>query len=281
MRDRDDEYEGEDDGDEEVAEEDVIALNAIAAMLEVDGDDELAQAQREVLAALTDEAMALKARREAREERRAAERRDVKRARREEQERAEREEEARIEAARADAARRARAAQEVADARAQAQARADRQEGARREQEARQEVLRRQRSIEQRRAVQAPSVRPVAPPPRPMPSEKHSEAHAPVPSRARAAESRPNRSDPPEAGVERNEPSKEPDRFLQDEPASLNGADLSAWRSRLGLTQQAAADRLGVRQGTVSKAESRGRSPLGPALHEALAGALRSERRTA
>jgi DNA-binding transcriptional regulator YiaG len=277
MRDRDDER----DDDDEVAEEDVIALNAMAAMLEVEGDDELAWAQREALAALTDEAMALKARREAREERRAAERRAMKRARREEQERAVREEEARIEAARADAARRARAAQEAADARAQAQARAERQERARREQEARHEALRRQRTVEQRRAVQAPSVRPVAPPLRPMRSEEHSEARAPVPSRVRAAESRPNRADPPEAGVERHEPSKEPDRFLQDEPASLNGADLSAWRTRLGLTQQAAADRLGVRQGTVSKAESRGRSPLGPALHEALTKALRSERRTA
>ena len=275
MRDRNDEYE---DDDEEVAEEDVIALNAIAAMLEVDGDDELAQAQREVLAALTDEAMALKARREAREERRAAERRTVKHARREEQERAEREEEARFEAARVEAARRARAAQEAADARAQAQTRAERQERARREQEARQEALRRQRAIEQRRAVQAPSVRPVAPPPRPMPSEKHSEARAPVPSRVRVAEPRPNRAHPPEAGVERHEPSNEPDRFLRDEPPSLTGSDLSAWRTRLGLTQQAAADRLGVRQGTVSKAESKGATALGRALHDALVDALRAER---
>jgi len=114
-----------------------------------------------------------------------------------------------------------------------------------------------------------------------MPSEEHSEARAPVPSRVRVSEPRPNRADPAEASVERHEPSKEPDRFLRDEAASLTGADLSAWRTRLGLTQQAAADRLGVRQGTVSKAESRGRSLLGPALHEALTKALRSERRTA
>jgi len=283
MRDRDDEYERDDEdpgeGDDEVAEEDVLALAAIAAMLEVDGDDELAWAHREALAAVGDEALALKARREAREERRAAERRALKRARREEQERAEREEDARLEAARVEAARRATAAQEAADARAQAQARAERQQRARRDQEARQEALRRQRTVEQRRAAQAPSVRPVAPPPRPMPSQEHSEARAPVPSRV--AEPRPNRAHPPEAGVERHEPLKEPDRFLRDEPASLTGADLSAWRSRLGLTQQAAADRIGVRQGTVSKAESRGRSPLGPALHEALTEALRSERRTA
>lgn len=75
--------------------------------------------------------------------------------------------------------------------------------------------------------------------------------------------------------------SKEPDRFLQTARASLTGADLSAWRSRLGLTQQAAADRLGVRQGTVSKAESKGATVLGEALHDALADALRAERRPA
>lgn len=40
-------------------------------------------------------------------------------------------------------------------------------------------------------------------------------------------------------------------------PAVFTGADLADWRKRRGLTQQAAADLLGVRQGTVSKAESR------------------------
>jgi hypothetical protein len=72
---------------------------------------------------------------------------------------------------------------------------------------------------------------------------------------------------------------EEPDRFLIGDAApALTGADLAAWRARHGLTQQAAADRLGVRQGTVCKAESRGSGALGPALREALAGVLAEER---
>ncbi len=59
--------------------------------------------------------------------------------------------------------------------------------------------------------------------------------------------------------------------------AALTGADLAGWRSRLGLTQQAAAKRLGVGQGTVSKAESKGGAPLGPTLLRALASALAQE----
>ena len=60
-----------------------------------------------------------------------------------------------------------------------------------------------------------------------------------------------------------------PDRFLIGESTpTLTGADLAAWRARHGLTQQVAADRLGVRQGTVSKAESRGAGALGPALRQ-------------
>ena len=74
---------------------------------------------------------------------------------------------------------------------------------------------------------------------------------------------------------------KEPERGHQAEQALLTGADLAGWRKRPGLTQQAAADRLGVRQGTVSKAEGRARAALGPALRDALAGALRSESRSA
>jgi DNA-binding transcriptional regulator YiaG len=57
---------------------------------------------------------------------------------------------------------------------------------------------------------------------------------------------------------------------LPDRP--LTGRDLAAWRASLGLTQQQAADRLGVRQGTVSKAEGRGEKALGPAVGAALAG---------
>ena len=54
----------------------------------------------------------------------------------------------------------------------------------------------------------------------------------------------------------------------------LTGADLARWRSSLGLTQQVAADRLGVRQGTISKAERRADAPLGPSLRQALADEL-------
>jgi hypothetical protein len=53
-------------------------------------------------------------------------------------------------------------------------------------------------------------------------------------------------------------------------PRQLTGADLAAWRSRRGLTQVAAAARLGVTQGTISKAESKPRRPLGPTLQIAL-----------
>ena len=58
------------------------------------------------------------------------------------------------------------------------------------------------------------------------------------------------------------------------------GADLANWRSRLGLTQSAAASRLGVGQGTISKAEAKGSAPLGPTLLRALAAVLAQERRT-
>jgi DNA-binding transcriptional regulator YiaG len=64
--------------------------------------------------------------------------------------------------------------------------------------------------------------------------------------------------------------------YPEDRPP-LKGADLAAWRTRHGLTQQAAADRLGVRQGTVSKAEGRSGAALGPALRDALARALAAE----
>ena len=73
----------------------------------------------------------------------------------------------------------------------------------------------------------------------------------------------------------------EPRRFPSADQRPLTGAELARWRSRLDLTQQAAADRLGVRQGTVSKAESRADAPLGPSLRQALAEALREERQSA
>jgi DNA-binding transcriptional regulator YiaG len=54
------------------------------------------------------------------------------------------------------------------------------------------------------------------------------------------------------------------------EAATLTGADLAAFRRAAGLTQVAAAQRLGVTQGTISKAEGNPRTVLGPALQEAL-----------
>jgi hypothetical protein len=75
-------------------------------------------------------------------------------------------------------------------------------------------------------------------------------------------------------------PREEPIRFRSgNEAPPLTGADLTAWRTRHGLTQQAAADRLGVRQGTVSKAEGRSGALLGPALRDALADVLADQRR--
>lgn len=65
------------------------------------------------------------------------------------------------------------------------------------------------------------------------------------------------------------------------ERATLTGADLASWRSRLGLNQTAAASRLGVGQGTISKAEAKELTPLGPTRLRALAAALDQERRTA
>jgi DNA-binding transcriptional regulator YiaG len=52
--------------------------------------------------------------------------------------------------------------------------------------------------------------------------------------------------------------------------AALTGADVAAFRRGAGLNQVAAAQRLGVTQGTISKAEGNPRTVLGPALHDAL-----------
>ena len=80
----------------------------------------------------------------------------------------------------------------------------------------------------------------------------------------------PNQAEPPAPRPTRSE-----------KRAILTGADLASWRSRLGLTQSAAASRLGVGQGTISKAESKGAAPLGPALLRALAVALAREQHSA
>ena len=65
-----------------------------------------------------------------------------------------------------------------------------------------------------------------------------------------------------------------PPDAMDDGGPELAGADLAAWRKRLGLTQSAAADWLGVRQGTISKAEGRAARTLGATLQVALAEAL-------
>ena len=72
---------------------------------------------------------------------------------------------------------------------------------------------------------------------------------APTPAPPRS----PSRTSPADAGL----------------PA-LTGADLAAFRRGAGLTQVAAAQRLGVTQGTISKAEGNARAALGPALADAL-----------
>ena len=81
---------------------------------------------------------------------------------------------------------------------------------------------------------------------------------------------RPSQAEPPALRPTRSE-----------KRAILTGADLASWRSRLGLTQSVAASRLGVGQGTISKAESKGAAPLGPALIRALAAALAREQHSA
>jgi hypothetical protein len=64
------------------ADDELTALQALATLLEVEGDDELAWAQRELLSAIAVEALAMKERRQAREHQEAARRR-AERARRE------------------------------------------------------------------------------------------------------------------------------------------------------------------------------------------------------
>lgn len=269
MRDPDDQWE-----DDEAGEEDEIALQALTAWLVVEGDDELAQAHREALAAVADEALALKARREKRGRREAAERRARLRERREQEERARQEEEraACEETERIEAARRARVARRAAEERDRERAMAERQERVRREEAARRKTQ--LRPVVERRPVPPVTPRPASPverPPRPM-VVQGAPAMAPRVDLTRA---------PPEMPVSPVTLVKEPERVHRDEGASLTGADLAGWRKRLGLTQQAAADRLGVRQGTVSKAEGKPRKVLGPMLREALSEALRFEGRPA
>lgn len=258
----------DDEWDEDgIEDEEAIALRAVEAWLDVEGDDELAQASREALAAIAQEALAMK---EARERREAAARRAE--ARREREHRAERERaEARERAERWEAERKARDARLAAVERAHARAQGERRVEAAPAPTGRQEAVRRawERPVFAARPVRRVEAQPVV-----MAEE--------APDDRDDAE---QVDDAAEVGWEEFEASpaedapEEPDRFLIGDAApTLTGADLAAWRARHGLTQQAAADRLSVRQGTVSKAESRGAGALGPALREALAGVLAEER---
>jgi hypothetical protein len=245
-------------------DEDAVALAAVEAWLDVEGDDELAQASREALVAIAQEALAMKV---ARERQEAAARRDE--ARRERERRAERERaEARERSARWEAERKARDARLAAVERAQARALGEKR---------RVEPAPTGRQKEVRRAWEQPVVpaRRVEAPPTVI-AEDEPDDHD-VDEAEQADDAAEVGWEPLEASPADDVP-EEPDRFLcaQGRPV-LTGADLAAWRARHELTQQAAADRLGVRQGTVSKAESRGAGALGPALCEALAGVLAVE----
>jgi DNA-binding transcriptional regulator YiaG len=274
--DDDDETSDDDESDEYDGVEDEIAARAVLAWDEVEGNHEIAQAAREALVLIAEAALEKKEDRRRREE-------DVRRRR--------------LARDRADqGARQAReqAERRAAQARAEEQARAARWQAELTAQKARQAAVERAHAqVQGERRVVAPAgprQRPATPtgakrtPPAPRPVRRP----APVPAPARveppviAAPA--DEHDEADATVltvngfeaKQADPTpEEPIRFLSlEQSAVLTGADLSAWRARLGLTQQAAADRLGVRQGTVSKAESRGDDVLGPALRDVLRLAL-------
>ena len=261
MNPHDDEWDEDDDG---IEDEEAIALRAAEAWLNVEGDDELAQASREALAAVAQEALAMK---EARERREAAARRAE--ARRERERRAERERaEARERTERWEAERKARDARLAAVERAQGMRRVDPSPAS----TGRQEAVRWgcERPVVPARRVEAAPVVITEDEPDDGERDEDLDDH--------------EADNTPEVGWEEFEASpaedapEEPNRVPWRDADVLTGADLAAWRARHGLTQQAAADRLGVRQGTVSKAESRGAGALGPALRDALAGVLAEER---
>jgi DNA-binding XRE family transcriptional regulator len=224
-------------------DDELTALEALAALLEVEGDDELAWVQREALSAIAVEALALKERREVREQREAARLR-AERARREAEEQA---------------VRAARQAPPIRTRTDVTHRERDWHGGQRKE----------QRPVAPARVQTARPTPPPVPQPRPaglsIEVAKESAGTAPV----SVTDAEPQRNTPP-APV-----SPESTAILPQ----LTGADLASWRSRLGLTQQAAAERLGVRQGTISKAESGPEIVLGPALRQALLVALSAEPR--
>ena len=266
------------EGDEDDGVEDEIAAYAVSVWEEIDGDDELAQASREALVLIAQEALAKKEARLQREE--SARRRRLARERADQEEvaarqRAERERaEARLRQERWQAECAAREARLAAVERAHTRGELSRREepghgvvGRR--------VARPSAAWGGRADSHGPSVAPALRTPPGVPpvvsalEPLDDEADADVDAEAGWT---PSGMAHPEAAPE------EPGGFLypEDRPP-LTGADLSAWRARHGLTQEAAADRLGVRQGTVSKAESRSSAALGPALRDALAEALAAE----
>jgi hypothetical protein len=239
-------------------DEDAIAARAVIAWTEIEGNDELSRASREALVLIAQEALAKK---EARRRREAAARRAE--AQRVAESRAEWSRVVpRDQAERWEAERRARDERLAAVARNHAEPSVERQVDRRRASPGHREVA---------PAVRVPSLvsahpegRATTPVPvaRWDPDEHHGEPDEDDAAQEVGWEAfdAPRTSDPPEAPV----------RYLFAADV-LSGVDLAAWRAQLGLTQQAAADRLGVRQGTVSKAESRGGEALGAALREALA----------
>ena len=326
----DDEFDDDVTGEDEDSE-DRIALQAIEALLEVEGDSELAWASREALAVIGDSALALKARREEREhvelQEREAERARQKALARQkaEAERARQEAHARQEAeversrrfarkkrsdqrTRARQRERTRLDEEVRRiARERERLRAEQKawEAARSQERERAAARKRDRAraraererldaellLKQAREEERGRVRPRAGGVRPRvdsptaapPQSKDSKHRRPSGRRSNAGVRPPSRpavpvapavSVPSDASTIRQKPATQGNQRL------LTGADLARWRSRLDLTQQAAASRLGVRQGTISKAESRGGASLGPTLLRALTTALASESRS-
>ena len=276
--------------DEDEASEDQIALDAFDAFMDVEGDSDIAQASREALAAITESALALKARRQAREQREAL------------QQAAERERQATL--ARQEEERVRREAHQRTERRAERRARAHTEDRARLEQEARRLALERgrlriqQEQFEARRRKEevrkARRERPLADANRepkaatrpPVTNQKKSAKRLGVDDRRAVATTR--RVERPANPAARSSkrvqpvpPIPSPRPANTGGRATLTGADLVGWRSRLGLTQTTAASRLGVGQGTISKAEAKESASLGPTLLRALAAALDQQRRMA
>ena len=260
----------EDDVEHDIDEEET-ALQALAALLEVEGNNALAWEQREALATVAVEALALQERRKENEKREAA-RRSAQRARRCSEEQAAREVRRREEARQALAARRAAHEREEAKHRGQEQ-----------REEPRRELPRRHQTTEHRPVEPTRVQKPLpSPPPALRARPARTEHDPPVrplqvhrPPVATETDSAPLVSltdvEPP-----KHQPTVPISSTTECEQLHLTGADLASWRARLGLTQQAAAERLGVRQGTVSKTESRPGVLLGPALHQALTDASKA-----